>query len=118
MRSRLGFAVAAHLDPEILLIDEALAGGDTKFKERTAEKMYELCGSGRTIVLVTHGLSTVQMMATTALWMHQGKVVEFGDPDDVVAQLHALLPARSPRGHRRRVTGSRRQPGRLRVRHG
>jgi teichoic acid transport system ATP-binding protein len=85
MRSRLAFAVASHLDPEVLLIDEALAGGDSKFKERTAEKMYDLCGNGRTIVLVTHGLSTVKLMATTALWLHQGKVVEFGDPDDVVA---------------------------------
>jgi ABC-type polysaccharide/polyol phosphate transport system ATPase subunit len=84
MKSRLGFAVAAHLDPEILLIDEALAGGDSKFKERTAQKMYELCGNGRTIVLVTHGLSTVKLMATEAMWLHQGKVVEFGDPDDVV----------------------------------
>jgi ABC-type polysaccharide/polyol phosphate transport system ATPase subunit len=84
MRARLGFAVAAHLEPEILLIDEALAGGDSKFKDRTANKMWELCGDGRTIVLVTHGLSTVRMMATSALWLHQGQVVEFGDPDDVV----------------------------------
>jgi ABC-2 type transport system ATP-binding protein/teichoic acid transport system ATP-binding protein len=85
MRSRLAFAVAAHLDPEVLLIDEALAAGDSKFKERTAKKMFELCGNGRTIVLVTHGLSTVKLMATNALWLHQGKVVEHGDPDDVVA---------------------------------
>jgi ABC-2 type transport system ATP-binding protein/teichoic acid transport system ATP-binding protein len=85
MRSRLAFAVAAHMDPEVLLIDEALAGGDSKFKERTAEKMDDLCGNGRTILLVTHGLSTVKLMATHALWLHQGKVVEFGDPDDVVA---------------------------------
>jgi ABC-type polysaccharide/polyol phosphate transport system ATPase subunit len=85
MRARLAFAVAAHLDPEVLLIDEALAGGDSKFKERTAEKMSDLCGNGRTILLVTHGLSTIKMMATQALWLHQGKVVEFGDPDDVVA---------------------------------
>jgi ABC-2 type transport system ATP-binding protein/teichoic acid transport system ATP-binding protein len=85
MKSRLAFAVAAHLDPEVLLIDEALAGGDSKFKERTGQKMHELCGNGRTIVLVTHGLSTVKLMATTALWLHQGKVVEFGDPEDVVA---------------------------------
>jgi ABC-type polysaccharide/polyol phosphate transport system ATPase subunit len=86
MRARLGFAVAAHLDPEVLLIDEALTGGDAKFKEQTAEKMFELCGGGRTIVLVSHGLSTIRMMASSAMWMHQGRVVEFGDPDDVVAQ--------------------------------
>lgn len=85
MRSRLGFAVAAHLDPEILLIDEALTGGDAKFKEKTAEKMFELCGDGRTIAIVTHGLSLVRSIATTALWLHQGQIVEYGDPDDVVA---------------------------------
>lgn len=85
MRSRLGFAVAAHLDPEILLIDEAITGGDAKFKEKTAEKMFELCGDGRTIVIVTHGLSLVRMIATSALWLHQGRVVQYGDPDDVVS---------------------------------
>lgn len=85
MKARLGFAVAAHLDPEILLIDEALAGGDAKFKEKTAEKMYELCGDGRTIAVVTHGLTLVRSIATTALWLHQGRVMEYGDPDDVVS---------------------------------
>jgi teichoic acid transport system ATP-binding protein len=85
MRSRLGFAVAAHLDPEIFLIDEALTGGDAKFKEKVEDKMFELCGDGRTIVIVTHGLSIVRSVATSALWLHRGRVVEFGDPDDVVA---------------------------------
>ncbi len=85
MRSRLGFSVAAHLDPEILLIDEALAGGDAKFKEKTSEKMADLCSQGRTIVLVSHGLSAVRSMATHGVWLHQGRIVEYGDPDDVVA---------------------------------
>lgn len=85
MRSRLGFAVMAHLDPEILLIDEALAGGDSKFMAETAHKMAELCGNGRTIVLVSHSLSAIRMMATEAIWMHQGKIAEAGDPDDVAA---------------------------------
>lgn len=85
MRSRLGFAVMAHLDPEILLIDEALAGGDTRFQEQTAEKMAELCGNGRTIVLVSHSLKSIRTMANRALWMHQGRIAEIGDPDDVAA---------------------------------
>ncbi|MEJ7582488.1 MAG: ABC transporter ATP-binding protein [Acidimicrobiales bacterium] len=84
MKARLGFAVSAHLDPEILLIDEALAGGDAKFKEQVAKKMADLCGDGRTIVLVSHGLSAIRMMATKAIWLHQGQIVEDGDPNDVV----------------------------------
>jgi teichoic acid transport system ATP-binding protein len=86
MRTRLGFAVAAHLDPEILLIDEALTGGDTAFQAHVAERMNELCGQGRTIVLVTHGLSSVKRMATEALWLHQGQVAALGDPEDVTAR--------------------------------
>lgn len=86
MRARLGFAVASHLDPDVLLIDEALAGGDAAFKERTAQKMYELCGAGRTIVLVSHGLSSIRSMATEAVWLHQGRIAATGDPDDVVSR--------------------------------
>jgi ABC-type polysaccharide/polyol phosphate transport system ATPase subunit len=86
MRARLGFAVAAHLDPEILLIDEALTGGDAAFQQHIAHKMAALCGEGRTIVLVTHGLSSVGTMATEAMWLHQGQVAEIGDPDDVVGK--------------------------------
>ena len=86
MRMRLGFAVAAHLDPEILLIDEALSGGDAGFQAHVADRMTELCGQGRTIVLVTHGLSSVKRLATHALWLHQGQVAARGDPDDTAAR--------------------------------
>jgi teichoic acid transport system ATP-binding protein len=86
MSARLGFALAAHLDPEILLIDEALAGGDSKFKERVAAKMEELCSSGRTIVVVSHGMRAIKSMASSCLWLHQGKVVEYGRPDEVIEQ--------------------------------
>ena len=85
MRARLGFAVAVHLDPEILLIDEALSGGDSAFANHAKTKMNELCGQGRTIILVTHGLGSVRTMATDAIWMHQGQVAERGDPDEVIA---------------------------------
>jgi teichoic acid transport system ATP-binding protein len=85
MRMRLGVAVAAHLDPEILLIDEALTGGDTAFQAHVAQRMADLCGQGRTVVLVSHGLSSVKTMATEAIWLHEGQVAAAGDPDDVVA---------------------------------
>lgn len=84
MRMRLASAVAVFLDPEILLIDEALTGGDAAFTAHIGEKTAQLTGEGRTIVLVTHGLSTAKSMATHALWLHQGRVAELGDPDDVV----------------------------------
>jgi ABC-type polysaccharide/polyol phosphate transport system ATPase subunit len=86
MRMRLAFAIAVHLDPEVLLIDEALVGGDTKFVAQTGWKLHELCGGGRTVVLVTHGLSTVRSMATSAIWMHEGRIVERGDSDEVVSK--------------------------------
>ena len=86
MRMRLGSSVAVFLDPEILLIDEALTGGDAAFTEHIAEKTAQLTGEGRTIVIVTHGLSSVKMMATEALWLHQGRVAEFGDPEEVVSK--------------------------------
>jgi ABC-type polysaccharide/polyol phosphate transport system ATPase subunit len=86
MRMRLASSVACFLDPEILLIDEALTGGDAAFGEHIAEKTAQLTGEGRTIVIVTHGLSSVKNMATQALWLHQGKVAEFGDPDEVVSK--------------------------------
>jgi ABC-type polysaccharide/polyol phosphate transport system ATPase subunit len=85
MRSRLGFSLAAHLDPQILLIDEALAGGDSKFKQRVEKKMVELCNSGRTIVLVSHALQIIKEMTSACLWLHQGKVAEHGDTDEVVS---------------------------------
>jgi ABC-type polysaccharide/polyol phosphate transport system ATPase subunit len=86
MRMRLASSVAVFLDPEILLIDEALTGGDAAFGAHIAEKTAQLTGEGRTIVLVSHGLSTVRMMATQVLWLHQGRVAEFGDVDDVVSK--------------------------------
>jgi ABC-type polysaccharide/polyol phosphate transport system ATPase subunit len=86
MRMRLASSIAVFLDPEILLIDEALTGGDVAFTEHISEKTADLIGEGRTILLVTHGLSSAKKMATLALWLHQGRVAAFGDPDDVVDQ--------------------------------
>jgi teichoic acid transport system ATP-binding protein len=86
MRMRLASSIAVFLDPEILLIDEALTGGDAAFQEHIAERTAQLTGQGRTIVLVTHGLSSVRTMATQALWLHQGQVAELGEPDEVVSK--------------------------------
>jgi ABC-type polysaccharide/polyol phosphate transport system ATPase subunit len=84
MRMRLASSIAVFLDPEILLIDEALTGGDAAFTQHIADKTAQLIGEGRTIVLVTHTVTSVRSMATDALWLHQGRVAEFGDPDEIV----------------------------------
>jgi ABC-2 type transport system ATP-binding protein/lipopolysaccharide transport system ATP-binding protein/teichoic acid transport system ATP-binding protein len=86
MRMRLASSIAVFLEPEVLLIDEALTGGDAAFMQHIAQRTAELIGEGRTIVLVTHGLSSVRLMATEALWLHQGQVAELGDPDEVVSK--------------------------------
>jgi ABC-type polysaccharide/polyol phosphate transport system ATPase subunit len=86
MRARLASSIAVFLDPEVLLIDEALTGGDAAFQQHIADRTAQLTGEGRTIVLVTHGLSSVKGIATDALWLHQGQVAELGDPDEVVSK--------------------------------
>jgi len=84
MFSRLAFSVAVHLEPDILLIDEALSTGDAHFKEKSAAKMQELVSQARTLVLVSHALATVKELCTEALWMHQGQLLLRGLPTDVV----------------------------------
>jgi teichoic acid transport system ATP-binding protein len=86
MASRLSFAVAIHLDPDILIVDEALSAGDGGFKEKCARKVRSLCGEGRTMVLVSHGLGSIRELATECLWLHQGRVAEHGPTDDVVSR--------------------------------
>ena len=73
MYARLGFAVAVNVDPDILLIDEVLAVGDESFQRKCAERIGELRSGGRTVVLVSHNLSSIQAMCDTAAWIDQGE---------------------------------------------
>jgi teichoic acid transport system ATP-binding protein len=84
MYGRLAFAVAVHMDPDILLIDEALSVGDARFKKKSFAKMRELCGEARTIVLVTHALGTVRELCSEAIWLHTGRIAMTGEPDEVI----------------------------------
>ena len=85
MFGRLGFAIAAHLDPEILLIDEALAAGDAKFKNKSFDKILELCARDCTVLLVSHGMQVVKQIADRALWLDRGTARMEGPGDEVVA---------------------------------
>jgi ABC-type polysaccharide/polyol phosphate transport system ATPase subunit len=84
MYARLGFAVAIHVDPDVLLIDEVLAVGDEAFTRKCLDKIAEFRRRGRTILLVTHSLGLVEKMCDEVLWLRRGKVADQGDPKRVV----------------------------------
>jgi lipopolysaccharide transport system ATP-binding protein len=84
MKVRLAFAVAAHLEPEILLIDEVLAVGDAEFQRKCLGKMSEVAQSGRTVVFVSHNMQAVQRLCARACLLDDGVVVSEGRPTDVV----------------------------------
>lgn len=88
MQVRLGFAVAAHLEPEILLIDEVLAVGDAEFQKKCLGKMSDLGRGGRTIVFVSHNMTAMLRLCRSAVLLDRGQVVAVGPTNDVV---HAYL---------------------------
>jgi len=79
MRVRLGFAVAAHLEPEILLIDEVLAVGDAEFQKKCLGKMGDVASEGRTVLFVSHNMGAIQRLCPQAIWLEEGAVNEIGD---------------------------------------
>jgi ABC-type polysaccharide/polyol phosphate transport system ATPase subunit len=84
MYGRLAFSVAVNMDPDILLIDEALSAGDARFRRKSAQKMRELCGEDRTVVLVSHALGTIKDLADQAIWMDKGELRMWDDPESVI----------------------------------
>jgi lipopolysaccharide transport system ATP-binding protein/teichoic acid transport system ATP-binding protein len=84
MYGRLAFSVAVNMDPDILLIDEAMSVGDARFRRKSADKMKELCSQARTIVLVSHALGTITELCDQALWMEHGVLRMWDEPQAVV----------------------------------
>jgi lipopolysaccharide transport system ATP-binding protein len=89
MQMRLAFAVAAHLDPEILVIDEVLAVGDAEFQKKCLGKMEDLSKSGRTILFVSHNMSAIDRLCSRVIWIDGGRVVE--DSQDAYATTSRYL---------------------------
>ena len=85
MYGRLAFSVAVNMDPNILLIDEALSVGDARFRKKSFRKMRQLCRQAKTIVLVTHSMASVRTLCDEAIWMHEGRLRMQGEPNAVVA---------------------------------
>ncbi len=84
MYVRLAFAVAAHLEPEILIVDEVLAVGDALFQKKCLGKMDEAGREGRTILFVSHNMAVISQLCSTCIWLDQGKVKDFGKTDAIV----------------------------------
>jgi ABC-type polysaccharide/polyol phosphate transport system ATPase subunit len=88
---RLAFAVAIHVDPEVLLVDEALAVGDIYFRQRCMRKVHELRSKGITILFVSHAIGDVKAIGDRTLWLDSGRVRELGETDKVVAKYLAAM---------------------------
>jgi ABC-type polysaccharide/polyol phosphate transport system ATPase subunit len=102
MYVRLGFAVAIHTDPEVLLVDEVLAVGDEAFAHRCIGKIEELLAAGRTVVFVSHALSMVEDLSTRALWLERGRARMIGEPRRVVDAYRQAVAEEEGEAHRAR----------------
>jgi hypothetical protein len=91
MNARLGFAIAAHLDPDVLIIDEVLAVGDLSFQDRAFGRIKDLAQSGIPVVLVSHQLERVSTLCTHAILLEKGRVAKRGTPEECIATYATVL---------------------------
>jgi len=97
MAARLGFAVAVHVDPDVLLVDEVLAVGDEYFQHKCYAKIAEFRGAGKTIVLVSHDIGLIQRLCDRAIWLDQGRAAASGTVRDVATAYHLEVGERELR---------------------
>src|SRR6202140_5156955 len=90
MYVRLGFSIAAHLDPDILLLDEVLAVGDAAFQRKCLDRISELRAAGRTIVLISHDLAALTRLCDRAMLLQNGRLVLTGSPRKVIDEYLTL----------------------------
>ncbi len=110
MQIRLGFSIAVHSNPEILLVDEIMAVGDAEFRARCLERIAALRAEQSTIVYVSHDLQTVAAISDRVAWLDGGRLIEVGDPEQVVARYeHEVGAQRDDRETTRATLG---RPGR------
>ena len=84
MYARLGFSVAATVQPDILIVDEALSTGDAHFKEKSFNKIKELRSEDRALILVSHAMATLREICNDVAWLHKGKLVNRGNPNEII----------------------------------
>lgn len=91
MKSRLGFAVAAHIDPEILILDEVLAVGDDAFKAKCYRKISEFLEKSKTVIIVSHSIHTINQLCNRAVLINSGRIIVDGLPKFVTMEYHKIL---------------------------
>jgi teichoic acid transport system ATP-binding protein len=91
MYGRLAFSVAVNMEPDILLIDEALSVGDAHFKRKSFDKMRELCEAAHTIVLVSHGMRAMRELADEVLWLDKGVMKGYGPPPKIIREYQRFM---------------------------
>ena len=84
MRSRLGFAISVHMNPDILIIDEALSVGDNSFTDKCLEKMDSFKKNGKTIIFVSHSVTQMNGFCDRVMWLHKGKVLGIEKPENII----------------------------------
>ena len=94
MASRVAFAVAVHMEPDILMIDEGLSTGDAHFKDKASAKMTELRDKARAMFLVSHGLGSIKELCDEAIWIDKGRLMERGEPEYVIDRYLTHLRAK------------------------
>jgi lipopolysaccharide transport system ATP-binding protein len=106
MYVRLAFAVAAHLDPDVLIVDEVLSVGDAGFQQKSLSKMRDVAGEGRTVLFVSHNAESVRSLCRRGVHLSAGRLVAIGTVEEALASYHAELEgASSDRAPRRRAEG-------------
>jgi lipopolysaccharide transport system ATP-binding protein len=91
MAARLGFSVAIHVDPAVLIVDEALAVGDARFVAKCMRKVKDIQANGSTIIFVSHDVSSVRTLCQRAFWLDKGRLVDEGDVFPVTGRYMAFM---------------------------
>ena len=98
MRMRLGFAVSTFLDPDILVIDEALAVGDAVFADKCRDKIWEFRQAHKTIFIVSHSTSGIKRFCDKTMWLNKGKLVDYGETDKVFEGYNSFIASQRKKG--------------------
>src|SRR5690625_4717303 len=104
MRARLGFSIAAILQPDVFIIDEALSTGDLEFRQKATERIQEMMERAKAVIIVSHSMKLVEQICTRAIWIEQGRVKADGNAEQVVDKYRTTMDIKKPKKRLKRRT--------------